>query len=575
MVESSSPQTNSWVGRYISFFFIFYWMEELYKELFEEIEKRKLNDVKSVLKLSRELCRKYRPNTFPSIIQILTNANEDQFKKLKFLITKPMRTKSGVTPIALMTKPTKCPHGQCIMCGGGVDSFYGDVPQSYTGTEPSTMRGIRNNYDSYLMTFNRLEQFILLNQSVDKVEIIIQGGTFTAMDIEYQDEFILFAFKAMNDFSEEFFENDVLNLNKFKEFFELPTDVLDKERTKRIQERVLKLKGSSSLEKEHERNEVSKVRCVGLTIETRPDWGMLKEGNKMLEQGCTRVELGLQTTSDEVLEKIKRGHTVKDIKDSMRILKDLGFKINGHVMIGLPGQKDGELIEFFDDEDFRPDMLKIYPCMVMPGTELEVMFKKGEFKPLTTEESVKIISDFKVKVPKYVRIMRVQRDIPTKETVAGVDKTNLRQIVDKYMKDKNLKCNCIRCNEVKSEIKNPVLDVIEYEASNGKEYFIYFKQENEIIGFCRLRFPSEFLREEFIEGSAIIRELHVYGKAVDVSKKGDVQHKGFGRKLMGKAEEICKENSKKKLLVISGVGVREYYKKLGYEKDGPYVSKML
>jgi len=550
-------------------------MEKLYEELFAEIEKRKLNDVDSVLKLRRELCRKYRPNVFPSIIQILTQANEKQFRKLKFLITKPMRTKSGVTPIALMTKPTKCPHGQCIMCGGGVDSFYGDVPQSYTGTEPSTMRGIRNNYDSYLMTFNRLEQFVLLNQSVDKVEIIIQGGTFTAMDEKYQNEFILFAFKAMNDFSEEFFENGILNLNKFKEFFELPTDTLDKERTKRIQEKILKLKDNSSLEVEHERNEVSKVRCVGLTIETRPDWGMLKEGNIMLEQGCTRVELGLQSTSDKVLEKIKRGHTVKDCKDSIRILKDLGFKINGHVMIGLPEQKNNELIEFFDDKDFRPDMLKIYPCMVMPGTELEEMFKKGEFKPLTTDESVKIISEFKVKVPKYVRIMRVQRDIPTKETLAGVDKTNLRQVIDKYMVSKGWKCNCIRCNEIKSEIKNPVLDVIEYDASNGKEFFIYFKQENEIIGFCRLRFPSEFLREEIIPGSAIIRELHVYGKAVDVSKIGAVQHKGFGRKLMGKAEEICKKNNKKKLLVISGVGVREYYKKLGYEKDGPYVSKNL
>ena len=200
-------------------------MEAFYKELFEEIEKRKLNDVEGVLKFRRELCRKYKPKVFPSIIQILTQADESQFEKLKFLITKPMRTRSGVTPVALMTKPGNCPLGACTMSPGGVGSFFGDVPQSYTGAEPSTMRAIRNKYDSYLMVFNRLEQFVLLNQSVDKVELIIQGGTFPAKEEKYQNEFIMYAFKAMNDFSEMFFEEDILNLIKFKEFFELPADV--------------------------------------------------------------------------------------------------------------------------------------------------------------------------------------------------------------------------------------------------------------------------------------------------------------------------------------------------------------
>lgn len=550
-------------------------MEAFYKELFEEIEKRKLNDVEGVLKFRRELCRKYKPKVFPSIIQILTQADESQFEKLKFLITKPMRTRSGVTPVALMTKPGNCPHGACTMCPGGVGSFFGDVPQSYTGAEPSTMRAIRNKYDSYLMVFNRLEQFVLLNQSVDKVELIIQGGTFPAKEEKYQNEFIMYAFKAMNDFSEMFFEEDILNLIKFKEFFELPADVKNEERVKRIHDRILKYKGESSLEIEHKRNEIVKIRCVGMTIETRPDWGMLEHGNKMLEQGCTRVELGLQTSSDKVLKRINRGHGVEVSKKSIRILKDLGFKINGHIMIGLPEQEKGDMINFFEDEEFRPDMLKIYPCLIMPGTKLEEEFKEGKFKPLETDEAVKMIAEFKTQVPKYVRIMRVQRDIPTKQIVGGVDKTNLRQLVFNYMKKNGMKCNCIRCNEVKDEIKNPELKVLEYNASKGKEFFIYFEDNGQMIGFCRLRFPSQFLRKEITETSGIVRELHVYGQAIGLKEGGKVQHRGFGTKLLKKAEEICLEYGKNKLLVISGVGVRSFYKQFSYEQDGPYVSKSL
>ncbi|MDP3918977.1 MAG: tRNA uridine(34) 5-carboxymethylaminomethyl modification radical SAM/GNAT enzyme Elp3 [Nanoarchaeota archaeon] len=549
-------------------------MEEFYKELFEEIEKRNLNSVDSVLKLRRELCRKYNPNVFPSIIHILTNASPEQFEKLKFLVTKPMRTNSGVTPIALMTKPVNCPHGKCTICPGGIGSPFGDMPQSYTGAEPSTMRAIRNDYDPYLIVFNRIEQFVLLNQSVDKVELIIQGGTFPAMTKEYQDMYIKYAFKAMNDFGEMFFNNDKLDLKKFKEFFELPVYELKQDRTDRIKDKIRKLKGECSLEKEHKRNESVKIRCVGLTIETRPDWGILEHGNVMLEQGCTRVELGLQSTSDKVLKRIARGHTIEQSKKSLQVLKDLGFKINGHVMIGLPEQGKDELFEFFSDEDFRPDMIKIYPCMVMKGTVLEQEYNKGKFEPMMTKEAVKVIAEFKTRIPKYVRIMRVQRDIPTKQSVSGVDKTNLRQLVFNYMKEQSMKCNCIRCNEVK-EIKNPELKVIEYNSSNGKEFFIYFAQDEEIVGFCRLRFPSEFLREEITSTSAIVRELHVYGQAIDINKEGEVQHLGFGKKLMLKAEEICKENNKNKLLVISGVGVRGYYKKLGYVQDGPYVSKDL
>ncbi|MBI5797883.1 tRNA uridine(34) 5-carboxymethylaminomethyl modification radical SAM/GNAT enzyme Elp3 [Candidatus Woesearchaeota archaeon] len=537
-------------------------MDALYKELFEQIKARNLQTTAEVLKLRRELCRKYKPKIFPSIISILTHADKEQFDKLKFLITKPMRTNSGVTPIAIMSKPSNCPHGTCIMCPGGLGSIFGDVPQSYTGTEPSTMRSMRNFYDPYLTVFNRLEQYFLLNQSSEKIELIIQGGTFPAEPEDYQNQFIAYALKAMNDFD--------FTLEAFKEFFELPNE-MNPERTKRIQEKILQRKGVANLKEEQKRNETAKIRCVGLTIETKPDWAKEEQANIMLEEGCTRVELGVQTTNNEVLQKTNRGHTVEDTKESFRILRDLGFKVHAHMMLGLPDDKN-DLMSIFE-EDFRPDMLKIYPCLVMPGTELEKMYKKGDFTPIRTEEVIKLLAEFKPKVPEYVRIMRIQRDIPTKQTIDGVDKTNLRQMLQEYMKKQNLSCSCIRCNEIKSPITNPELQVLEYTASQGKEFFISLKQGKEIIGFCRLRFPSQSLRKEITKDAAMIRELHVYGNAIDINKKGTIQHKGFGKTLLQKAEDICKENKKDKLLVISGIGVREYYKKLGYTQDGPYVSK--
>ena len=542
----------------------------MYKELIKEIIKRKLETQEQVLKLTRELARKHRPKVFPSLIQIISHADSKQFQKLKHLVTKPTRTISGVTPIAIMTSPEQCPHGKCITCPGGPKSHFGDIPQSYTGHEPATMRGIRNNYDPYLQVFNRLEQFILLNQSVEKVELIIMGGTFPARKKKYQNEFIMYAFKAMNDFSKYFYKNNKLDFKKFKTFFELPTESLNPERTKKIQKKILKLKSNSTLKKEQKTNETGKVKCIGLTIETRPDYAQLEHANLMLEQGCTRVELGIQSTQESVLKEMNRGHTVKQTTQAMQTLKDLGFKINAHFMLGLPKQSDNDIYKLFTKQEFRPDMLKIYPCMVMPGTELEKLYKKGKYKPLTTNKVINILKKFKLKVPNYVRIMRTQRDIPTKVSIAGVDKTNLRQLILQ-----KTKCNCIRCNEIKSEITNPKLSVKKYKASNGTEYFIYIHQKKEIIGFCRLRFPKGKLRKEITKNSAIIRELHVYGKATGIKKKGKVQHKGFGKQLMQKAEQICKKNNKTKLLVISGIGVREYYKKIGYKQDGPYVSKTI
>ncbi len=557
-----------------------------YKEIISYVKQNK----PSKIKLSKEkmrLCSKYGLEKTPTDIQILMHVEKDDVGFLKkYLYTKPGRTMSGVAVVAVMTKPLACPHGSCAMCPGGVNSFFGNIPQSYTGREPATMRAMRNKYDSYLQVFNRLEQYVVLGQSPEKVELIIMGGTFPSFPKDYQEEFVYYAFKAMNDFSKLFYKNNELNIVEFKEFFRLPGEVGNADRTKRIHKKLfaIKKKDKKSLEEEQRLNEKSNIRCVGLTIETRPDYAKLKYANEMLRRGCTRVELGVQSVYDRALEDIERGHDVNASIEATRILKNLGFKINYHMMLGLPSinyKQDLEgLKELFTNPDFRPDMLKIYPCMVLKGTKLYTDWKKGRYKPLTTQQATKLIIDFKKFVPEYVRIMRVQRDIPTRMTVAGVDKTNLRQLIHEKMKKQGVKCRCIRCREIKAqEIKGGVsIKINKYSASGGQEYFISAETKDSVIGFCRLRLPSQSMRKEITKKSALIRELHVYGSAVQPgrkSRRGSSQHKGFGKKLLCRAEAVAKKAGMKKIVVISGVGVRDYYRKLGYKKQGAYMVKNL
>jgi elongator complex protein 3 len=583
---------------------------EYIKEFFEELEKKPDINKEEIAKLKIRLCKKHHIKKIPTDIEISIIAPDDLSEKWRLTLqTKPNRSLSGVTPVAIMTSPHPCPHGKCTMCPGGLSSPWGDKPQSYTGAEPATMRGERANWDAYLQVFNRLEQYIVTGHVIDKVDLIVMGGTFTARDKKYQNSFIAYALKAMNDFSELFFDKDNnLLIDKFKEFFELPGNIHTSERTIRIQQKILKIKNKNlppeenrsvdfkdELLVEQKRNEKTVVRCIGLTIETRPDWGFEREGNNMLEQGCTRVELGIQSVFDDALESVKRGHSVSDNKKSIRILKDLGFKLNFHMMLGLPvingvselpdrNKSDSEgLKKLFTDPDFRPDMIKLYPLMVMPGTYLAMQYEKGEFTPMSTEEAVEVISEFLPTVPNYCRVMRVQRDIPTSRTIAGVDKTNLRQFIDRALEKKGLEANDIRARESRRKkiVNEPryELNVLEYEASGGREFFISIDDvaNNAIIGFCRLRFPSQELRSEITPSSALIRELHVYGPSTRIGfdDEKSTQHKGFGKQLLKKAEDICIAHKKNKLLVISGIGVREYYRNLGYVSDGPYVSKRL
>jgi len=568
----------------------------------ETLPKEYLSDIKTFIlkeepnkdKLARKkvkLAGKHPVDNVPSDIELLLSFDKEDILRLKpYLMSKPMRTGSGVAVVAIMTAPMGCPHGKCTFCPGGPNSHFGDVPQSYTGNEPATMRGIRNDYDAYLQVMNRLEQYMAIGQSPEKVELIIMGGTFTSYDRTYQEEFVRNALQAMNDFSQEFYDSKEpglkgFNYDKYKAFFEQPGDMDDDDRTQRIKERLLNLKEQNkvTLEEAQNQNETARIRCIGLTIETKPDWGFLDHGNHMLKLGCTRVELGIQTLNDDVLHEVHRGHDLDDTKKSIRILKDLGFKLNFHMMPGLPGidrEEDIETFnELFSNSLYRPDMMKVYPTMVMPGTALYYKHKQGLFDPLSTEEAADIIAEAMKYVPEYCRVMRVQRDIPTKFSEDGVDKNNLRQIVDKKMDEKGIELKDIKNREIgRNKIQGePFVKVQEYEASGGKDYFISIvDEEDNLLGFVRLRLVSEPQRKEFEDNTGIIRELHVYGQAESIgNEEGNNQHRGFGKKLMKKAESIATQQGCRKLLVISGIGVRKYYEHIGYHRDGPYMAKRL
>jgi len=560
-------------------------MERFYKEIIREIKKKGLSG-KRLNNAKLKLCRKYGLSFVPTNIQILLNADKKDIRGLG-IEAKPSRTVSGVAAIAVMAAPYACPHGKCIYCPGGPGSSFGSVPQSYTGKEPASRRAVRANFSAYLQVFNRLEQYMVSGHVADKAELIIMGGTFPAMPRTYQKRFVAECFQAMNDFSKAFFRKNRFDIEKFKEFFELPGDFRDLGRIRRVHKKIFALKKKTTLGKEQSLNETARIRCIGLTIETRPDYATLKDANFMLGLGCTRVEIGVQSVYDDVLRKINRGHTVKETISSFRALKDLGFKINAHYMLGLPGSSEKKdlagLGVLFRNSCFRPDMLKIYPCMVFRGTRLYSMWKKGKYRPMTTKQAAKVIASFKSSiVPRYVRIMRVQRDIPTMFSEAGVDKTNLRQYVQQAMKAKKTRCRCIRCREagrMGRKITVGIIKTTEYAASGGTEFFIEAADKNSdaLIGYCRMRFPSAALRKEISKDTAVIREVHIYAPLVGIGKKSgeSLQHRGTGAKLIKEAENMAARHKKKKMLVISGIGARQYFRKFGYRKEGPYMSKKL
>ena len=324
---------------------------------------------------------------------------------------------------------------------------------------------------------------------------------------------------------------------------------------------------------EQKKNENAKYRIIGLTLETRPDFINDNELLEMRELGCTRVEMGVQAADDAILKLNKRGHGIKEIVEATKLLKEYGFKITYHIMPALPGatpKKDLEIFKkLFIDERFQPDQIKFYPTVVTQGSLLYKWYKQGKYKPYADKVLQELIVKCKQVVPEYVRIIRLIRDIPGESIIAGNKITNLRQV----MQQRGVKCNCIRCREVKDgKIIDPVINVVEYAASGGKEFFISADSQDHktLYGFCRLR-----IDKDSPIAPAIIRELHVYGQLVSVGGEKKVQHSGLGRQLLAEAENLTKANKVDKIAVISGVGVRGYYKKFGYKLRKYYLFKTL
>lgn len=474
---------------------------------------------------------------------------------VRFNVRKPSRMLSGVTVVAVMTHPLPCP-GQCIYCPGGPEYR---APKSYFGEEPALRRAKRNEFHPYKQVWNRLKQYEYLRHKASKIEVIIMGGTFLATPPLYREWFITMVFEGLNRYPDP------------------------------------KPPRKWNLEEAQLRNETARYRCVGLTIETRPDYGYEKHADIMLRYGATRVELGVQSIYDDVLEKIRRGHGVRETIESTRILRDAGFKIVYHIMPGLPGSdpsRDIEMVkEIFENPDFRPDMLKIYPTEVVEGTELYKWWIEGKYKPYDDETAIEVISEMYRYIPKYVRVMRIRRDIPAQEVIAGTHYSNLREFVEKKCIEKGIKIREIRYREVGLQMwkynRQPDPRYIEitrttYEAGGGIEEFLAVEDTRNdiIIGFLRMRIPSEKAhRPEIDQHTAIIRELHVYGPELPVGEHGfSWQHRGWGSKLLLEAERIAVEKyDVKKILVLSGIGVREYYRKHGYYRppNSPYMHKIL
>ena len=524
----------------------------------------------------RQLCRDLKLSKFMSNADILEYAKPSEKEVVSGILKKkPTRTMSGVAIVAVMCHPHKCPHGRCLYCPES------DIaPPSYTGEEPAALRGRMYEYHPYVQCFNRLKQLKKIGHPIDKVELIIMGGTFPSRDLSYQEWFVSQCLKAMCDFG-LIIENKPENFDYNLDFDEIRSFEKGVLKTYPPNDYVL-------IEDAQRVNEISKVRCVGMTFETRPDYCKKDHINRMLDFGVTRVELGVQTLSDKIYNKIKRGHTINDVVEANQLLRDSAIKVAMHMMPGLFSTPKEDLKMFkqlFSDERFKPDMLKIYPCLVTKGSELYDLWKNGEYKPYSDEEAVKLISKVKKILPKWVRTMRIQRDIPSTLIEAGVKKSNLGELVYNKLEDEGVDCKCIRCREIghKKTTRPYNLDEFklyheEYKVCEGIEHFLSFEDINEesIAGFLRLRFPSKnHFRAEITDDTALIRELHVYGNMIKIGDKNPKigQHTGFGEKLLNEAENIAIDNGKSDIAIISGIGSRNYYRKFGYEKLGPYMIK--
>ncbi|MBQ6098285.1 MAG: tRNA uridine(34) 5-carboxymethylaminomethyl modification radical SAM/GNAT enzyme Elp3 [Methanobrevibacter sp.] len=553
-------------------------MQKACRIIIEGILDGKISTRRDLEVEKRQLCRDLKLSRFMSNADILEFAKPEEKEIVSGILKKkPTRTMSGVAIVAVMCHPHKCPHGRCFYCPES------DIaPPSYTGEEPAALRGRMYEFHPYIQCFNRLKQLKKIGHPIDKVELIIMGGTFPSRDLCYQEWFVSQCLKAMTDFG-LIIENKPGNYEYNLDYDEIRTFENGTLKTYPPNDYVL-------IDDVQKANENSKVRCVGMTFETRPDYCKQEHINRMLNFGVTRVELGVQTLSDELYLKIKRGHTIADTIEANQLLRDSAIKVAMHMMPGLFVDEKQDLKMFkqlFSDDNFKPDMLKIYPCLVTKGSELYDLWKEGKYTPYTDEEAVELIVKIKEILPKWVRTMRIQRDIPSTLIEAGVKKSNLGELVYNKLDENNINCQCIRCREIghKKTSREYELDEFElfnmkYNACGGEENFLSIEDINEesIAGFLRLRFPSKGrFREEITDKTSLVRELHVYGNMIKIGDKNPKigQHTGFGEKLLKEAENISLDKGYEEIAIISGIGSRNYYRKFGYEKVGPYMKKRL
>ncbi|MBN2086809.1 tRNA uridine(34) 5-carboxymethylaminomethyl modification radical SAM/GNAT enzyme Elp3 [Candidatus Peregrinibacteria bacterium] len=520
---------------------------ELVKE--KSFSEKKLKEVRNqltkknggVLPKNLELISAYIELTEDGII-------EPNNELLKLIQKRKVRTLSGIANITVLTKDMGCP-GQCIYCPAEKG-----MPKSYLSNEPAMMRAVLNEFDSYKQVKTRLNGLVAQGHDVTKIDIRVAGGTWGAIPIDYQIEFLKGIYLALNEGPGPIIAHRTSHIAQLKELIR--------------------------------QNETANSRCVGLWLETRPDWVDEEEIKRWREYGVTGIELGIQSTDDKVNEFCRRGHGIKESIEATKLCRDAGLKICHHLMPNLPSatfesdMKSGK--ELFENKGLRPDYLKVYPCMVVPFSKLAKMVEENPdfYKPYTDEQLIKIITEMKKNIPEYCRVIRIIRDIPAESIVIGSKKSNLRQ----EMQRAGVVCRCVRCREIQdARITSHEIRVTKYEANDGQELFISIDETNldKIIGLCRLRFPSNPKKPIFneLKDSAIIRELHVYGRQESLKKdsknSSKTQHLGFGKQLMQEAEEQSKKAGFKKIAVIAAIGTREYYKKLGYELEGTYMTKKL
>ncbi len=512
----------------------------------KKIRNRLTKEAKTRLPRNLELVAAYR--------DLVDTKEMDPLPELLGVIQKrKVRTLSGIANITVLTKDLGCP-AKCIFC-----PTEKGMPKSYLSNEPAMMRAVRNEFSAYKQVKTRLNGLVAQGHDVTKIDVRTAGGTWGAVPEWYRQRFLKGIYIALNEGPGEF------------------TD--DEEIEKKIKE--------TDLEDLIKENETTTCRCVGLWVETRPDWVDAMELMKLRSYGVTGIELGVQTTDDPVNDFNKRGHGVADSIEATRLCREVGLKICHHLMPNLPTAtvesdlKSGR--DLFLNEGLCPDYLKVYPTMVTPYSDLEKMVKEDPsiHTPYTDDELMEIIAEIKTHVPEYCRIIRIIRDIPAESIIMGSKTSNLRQ----EMHRRGIVCRCVRCREIQDnnfKMEDTELRVQEYQANGGPELFISIDEvkQDKIIGLCRLRLPNKPNDDIFneLKDAALVRELHVYGRQKSLEQgavESKSQHVGFGRMLMEKAEAISKERGYDKIAVIAAVGTREYYKKLGYHLEGTYMVKAL